>query len=403
MLSILKNKQVAYLFLISFTVLFTGFGLFPILPLFAAEFQASKSLIGLYFAIIYAANAFGPVAAGWLIARFSKRAVLIAGGVIGVPALALLASARNFTMVILLTAVLWLSGGMVMALVNIMTGLHTGANSRGKAYSLLALAGPLGALVGSGFIGWLVSWQGYSLMFTALALIWTIIPLIGLLRLQEGQPGAANKAAKVRNVAHLERVEKSGPLFPRLIAFVFLGSLAVNLSRFGASLSMQAAGLSPETVSGVAIIGGIATIPFILAVGTLSDRLGRKRFLVISLLFTLSGALILTRATAVWQYGLASIFNMIAFSVSAAMAQALTGEIVPVSTLDQSLARLNAFAAGASILSFAAGGWLFDLLGLPVVFLIAALAALASGTGVEVFIHPCSAEEPGLSKEGCVN
>ena len=132
MITILKNKQIRYLFLSSFAILFTGMGLLPILPLYAAQFQASNSLIGLYMAIMYAANAFGPVAASWLITRFSKRLVFIAGGLTGLPSLILLATAQNFIQVIVYTSLLWFTGGLLLSLISILTGAYTDAGSRGK-------------------------------------------------------------------------------------------------------------------------------------------------------------------------------------------------------------------------------------------------------------------------------
>jgi MFS family permease len=391
MLSILKNKQIRYLFLTSFAVLFTGMGLFPILPLYAAQFQASNSLVGLYFAIVYAANALGPVAAGWLITRLSLRTVFIAGGSIGLPALILLATAHNFVQVIIFTSLLWFSGGVIMALVSILTGLQTDINSRGKAYSLIAMVSPLGSLIGGGVVGWMITWQGYSAMFSILAVVWSIVPLIGWFSMKEiFLPQQKEKASVSQPDAQTAFSSHFGTQFTRLLMVVFLGSIATNVSRFASSLSMQAANYSAESIASAAMISGLVAIPFTLAIGSLADRLGRRHFLGISFLFILFAAVVLMNAKDLWQYWLASILNMLGYSVSGAMAQALTGEVVAERTLGRGLSWMSIISSIANILCFAVGGLLVDLFGLFQVFLMAALVAFITSSVIELFFRPGS-------------
>ncbi len=401
MLDILKNKQILYLFLSGCAILYTGMGLFPILPLYAARFDASSSIIGFYFAIIYAANSLAPAVTGWLAARFSKRMVFIVGGAVGVPAVFLMGQAQNLVQVIVLTSVIWFSGGLVMSLVSILTGEHTDANSRGKAFSLMALVGPLGSLVGGASVGRLVATQGYPFMFAVLALVWSFVPLIGWLKLKEGLPVKAKTASARRPAARTGRSVRMGSAFARILAVTFLGSMAVNVSRLGSTLSMQASNYSTEAVSSVAMVGGLVAIPFTLTIGSLADRLGSKHFLFVSYLFMVSGALILMNASATWQYWLASILNMLAFSVSGAISQSLTSEVLPPEGLSAGLSWVNTTSAAANILCFAVGGVMFELLGLSVVFLIAALVALAAGTAIEGTIHTSTAADCREMGEAC--
>jgi MFS transporter, DHA1 family, multidrug resistance protein len=391
MSQLLKNKQILALFISSFAVLFTGMGLLPILPLFAATFGANNSTTGFYMAIVYAVHSLGPVAAAWLIVRFSSKMVFVGGALVGLPALIGLALAQTFTQVIVFTALLWFSGGVVMALVSILTGQHADAGSQGKAFSLMAVVGPLGALAGGAVVGQMVAWQGYALMFAVLALVWSAVPLIGWLALEVPPSAylrsAGMRSAAVRPASQPRRAARLGPVFARTMAVSFLGTVAVNVSRFGNSLSMQSHQFSPEVVSYVAMLSGLVAIPVTMATGAFSDRLGRKHFLFVSYLFAMSGSLILIGAAEFWQFSLASVLLMVAFSTSGAMAQAITSEVVPAESVSQGLSWLNTLGAAANILCFAAGGLLYDLLGMPVVFLISALAALAAGAGIEVLVH----------------
>lgn len=387
MSAILKNKQIIILFVSSFAVLFTGMGLLPVLPLYAAQFDATNSTTGFYFAAMYAANSLGPVVVAWLMTRFSKRSVFIFGALTGLPALLGLAAARNFSQVIVFTSLLWFAGGAVMALVSIFTGLHTDSSSRGKAFSLMAMVGPLGSLVGGAAVGQLISRYGYGVMFTTLAVLWTIIPLIGWLFLKEG-PQEETQPAGRRPASQPDAPLPLGRGFTYLLAMVFLGAMAVNVSRFGSSLSMKALQFSPETVSSVAMISGLVAIPVTLLIGSLSDRLGRRHFLFASYLFAMTGSLILVNASALWQFWLAAILHLLAFSMSGAMAQALATEVVPSQAVSRGLSYLNTLGAAANILCFAVGGVLYDLLGMPAVFTIASALALVVAAGVEMVVHP---------------
>jgi MFS family permease len=74
------NQQFRYLFISNFVVLFTGMGLFPVLPLYATGLGATPTLVGFYFAIIFGANALGPAVVGRLSHRLSPRSLLVAAG-----------------------------------------------------------------------------------------------------------------------------------------------------------------------------------------------------------------------------------------------------------------------------------------------------------------------------------
>ena len=89
MTALTKNKQLIYLFLCNFSILFTGFGLFPLLPLYAAEFGANAALIGFYLAVTYIAISIGSILAGQLSERLSRKTLFLAAGLVGMPALVL--------------------------------------------------------------------------------------------------------------------------------------------------------------------------------------------------------------------------------------------------------------------------------------------------------------------------
>src|SRR5512143_1198436 len=142
-----ENKQLFYLFLCSFAIFFIGFGLFPLLPLYAAEFGTSSSFIGLYLAVTYIAISLGSALSGQLSERFSRRRLFVVSGVMGIPALILLGQARELWQVIILTALVWFTGGIGLSISNVLTSLYTSSSTRGKAFGMLGMASPLSALI----------------------------------------------------------------------------------------------------------------------------------------------------------------------------------------------------------------------------------------------------------------
>jgi len=63
---------------------------------------------------------------------------------------------------------------------------------------------------------------------------------------------------------------------------------------------MQALGFTPAAVASTAMVSGLLTIPLVLALGTLADRVGGGRLLTVSYLLAMAGAGTLVVATAVW-------------------------------------------------------------------------------------------------------
>ena len=100
MKTLFQNKQILYLFLCNFAIVFIGFGLFPVLPLYAAEFDANPSFIGIYLAITYIAISIGSILAGQLSGRISHKTLFTAAGLLGLVSLFLLGVANALWQVV---------------------------------------------------------------------------------------------------------------------------------------------------------------------------------------------------------------------------------------------------------------------------------------------------------------
>ena len=100
----MKPRMFIILFICHAVPLFIGMGLFPLLPLYAARFGATRTDIGVFYAVVYIASTAGVLGTSWLAARVSRRALFFAGATLGIPALVLMGHATALWQVVLLTA-----------------------------------------------------------------------------------------------------------------------------------------------------------------------------------------------------------------------------------------------------------------------------------------------------------
>lgn len=395
------SKQLLYLFLSNFTILFVGMGLFPLLPVYFSRFGAPQGMIGVFFAVIYAANAAGPLTVGWLSGRLSRRGLFIAAGLLGIPALLLLGQAQALWQVIVLTAVVWYCGGVDIALVSVFTGFHTSGTNRGRSFSLVSLSIPLGSLLGGATIGYLVSKHGFSPMFVTLSAIWMVLPALGLFAIRDRQQSVKTSATNmaVKGNARL------GSRFYLLLVVALLSSVAINMGRLGNSLSMKNLDFSAGSIASSATISGLIAIPATLLIGYLSDRFGRRHFLAMTCLLASGAALSLSFASQLWQFWLVASLVLVAFCINGAMSSALAADFLPNSQLSRGLSWVNTASSTGSILSFVSTGYLMEWIGPRTLFLGAALLPILAAALLELVLQNQKMPSPAVQvkESDCLN
>jgi MFS family permease len=386
----IPNRQILYLFLSSNTILFIGMGLFPFLSVYATQLGASPTTIGVYFAAMYGSNAAGPLAVGWLTKRIARRPLFVALSVLGIPALVLMGQVTALWQLVVLTAIVWFAGGAQIALINVFTSLHADGQHRGKAFSLMSLAFPLGALFGGASVSYLLAAYGRAWMFVALAGVWSILPVIGIWGLQDKEDAPARSSA----TSGIKRTstQVSGAFY-LLILLSLLSTMAINVGRLGTPLSMQAHDFTPETIAGTATVAGLLTLPIALLIGALADRKGRRGVLALSYLFTIGAALMLIGASELWSFWLAATLNMVALGTNGALALALATDLLPSHSLNRGLSWIRAAQSSAGVLSFAASGYIMDTLGATALYVSAILLGSAAVLllGLETHMRTLSA------------
>jgi MFS family permease len=330
-------------------------------------------MIGVYLALTYIAISLGNLLPGWLGGRLPQKLVFVSAGLLGVPALLLLGQAVAFWQVVLLTAIVWFTGGVGIALVAVFTGRSAGPGQRGRWFSLIALTTPLGAVIGGSAVGWLVQARGYPFLFAATGLVYALWPLAGLLLVRvPAAPEAAHRVSKTTGGA------RPGRTFSLLVLTTLLVAMTISISRLGLSLTMQASLFPAAAIARTNVAGGLITIPFVLGLGLLSDRLGRRPLLAFAGFLAALSALLLVGAHQLWQFWIVSAAVLVARSLSTSLASALAADLLAPEALGKALPQLSSMSWVAGVLGFAGSGYVIETFGAPSLYWVATLLSLAA-------------------------
>lgn len=368
----LPSRQLGILFLYSLVNWSAGNGLLPLLPKYATLLGAPDWMIGYYLGGSYAAIALGTVSAGWLADRVGHRKALMVLVTLSIPPMLLVLSEfPTFWVLAALTAAVWWLAGMALTFASILAGLGAGPGERGWALGFLAVAAPLGSIIGGLGIGFLADALGFSRMWIALAGVYLLCPAAGLFVKDIPAPPRAETPAAP------SRAGVWGAAFLILLVLSILAAMGSFIGALGRSLAMQSAFTNTEITSTVAA-SGAATLPFPFLIGFLSDRLGRLRFIAICYAMGAVGMAVYAGATGLWQFWVASALVAFVSYVSTGVSSALVVDLVERDAVGRGLALFNAAGWSGGILGFVAGGYLFPGVGFAAAFLVgAALLGIA--------------------------
>jgi MFS transporter, DHA1 family, multidrug resistance protein len=381
------SRQLPYLFYYSLTILFVGMGLMPVLPLYASDLGATSSTIGIFLSAIYLTYTVSTLLAGWLSSWMGRRRLFIIAALLGFPALFFMGRVDSYWLVVALASVVWFSGGMCMALVNIFTGLYASPDSRGKWFSIISLASPLGSIIGGLSVGNLIEWSGYPLMFAVLSVVWLIYPFVAYFKLKDVSteiqtPEQSSIPSKF--VIGREHI----PLFLLMGAIMF-SMLTINVGRLTLPMSMNTLEYTAGAVTTANVVAGLVTLPFAYFLGTLSDRFGRKNILILGYILSAAGVLLLVVASQTWEFWISASMILVALTVSGSVASAFATDLLSPDVLVRVLPWFTAVGSFAGIIGYAGAGYMIEAIGIiPLLGLSAMLALIASS-----FIFPLHCEK----------
>lgn len=344
----MSKTQLAILCVCNF-ILFTGLsGLVGLMPLYLGDLGADSTLTGLFLAFVYGSLAVSTITAGRLADRFGRRKwLLIVFGAAAVPLTWLLGTITAVPLLMLLMGGLWFVTGIVMTMVNVIAGLFSEPGSRGRLFGILSLSTGFGLTFGSWVSGLIVDAWGYPALFQAMAALYLVIPLVGLLA-RDKQVTRTESSVPVRTIfAH------------RTFLFLFLANIlgqgANSVIFLTRPLIMDAMHFDAAAISSAPAFGSLITLPLPLIIGWLADRMGRKPIIAVCFAMTTLSFVVMFFAVELWHFWLVSTLQAV-MGISMVVGSALTTDMFPEESLGTSLSLLGATPWIGIVFGFGLGG-----------------------------------------------
>ncbi len=351
-------------------VLCTGFGTGGLWPVYLNQLGATPMEVGIMNAVSGPANLIGTLLAGWLADRFRRRreTFIFACGLF-VLTWALMSRATTWQQLTVLNLLAGFCFGMATNMIIIMTGLLSAAARRGGSFGLLTLVSSSSLVVTGLTWGQIADRWGFPTLLLIDALLCAISSGLAFFFVE---PPLARPAAGPA----VRQPRAGGGLgvgyYSLLIAAVFV-SLSEYGGGFGRSVAMSELGFSATAVGLAAAIGGAISLPAPLLLGRLSDRIGRKRLLILGCAIGLAALPAMGFASTVWGFWGASVLLGV-MATWQPLLQALVTDMLPRDLVGRGLGMLGGVRSLAILLSSLAVGAAFQGLGIRATFWLLTLA-----------------------------
>jgi MFS family permease len=348
-----------------------GVGIMTILPVYLKQLGAAPSFTGFFYALLFVALGSSAYLGGWISDRFQahKRTSILASILITISFSGML-FAKTLPVFAIAMWLSWFLGGLHIFTVYTMVGLQAGGHERGRIFGVLAFAGNIGTIVSGFLYGWIVDRSGFSVLFIISIIIgfgWIIAASF-----YEKVTVPAAESVRPEKAPAVNRIFNLGMSFNALFFAVILGWIAIHSGKLGTSLSMSLLGYSTFDISRSNGIAALVTMPVPLVLGWLSDRVGRKRLLLMLNGAAVISLLILSSFQTLPGFWVASSLLSLCATIGV-LSQALTVDLVPQTSLGLGLSLLTiANHIGGIIGSFLLGNG-FQYLGLMETFQISLL------------------------------
>lgn len=366
------SKQKRFILFICNLVLWTiANGLVPLLPVQAASLGAQSTIIGFFMAFSYVMLAIGTMLSGWLVERGGTHKLLIMLiSFILIPMLAILGQVDTVWQLTIVSGVVSLCLGLIFSLLTMLISLNASKVERGKIFGTIYLSIPLGALLGGATFGTLIDWGGYTTMYNVIAMGGLLLPITAIF----WPSSTVDQAIDGEDNDHVAPTQLTpwqySHMFILFLGITLVAYITSFIGRLGTSLVMTDLQFAATAISSTAAIGGLVALPIVPLLGSMSDRVGRKRFLSVIYITATLGILTLSQATSLWQFWLAAALISIATYSNGSLASALATDLLSPQSMNKGMALFNATAWIAGIIGYAATGYVIEQFDATTIFAI---------------------------------
>lgn len=374
-----------------------GFGLImPFLPIYARDFGANKTQIGLMVSIFSMAKIFSAPVGGKAADLYGRKPVMVTGMCVYVVVMFLFGTARTVNELMIYRAGQGAASGLVWPVAMAYIGDIVRDEDRGKAMGMYSVSFASGNATGPILGGVIASYFSLSVPFfftSALAAVSAILLYRGI---DESFEGTRNISGMEEKRGHpfsflKFKLNKITP-YPRTFLGLTVGSFTVffGLAMVWPLLSLfgdEVLHLSRLQIAGMFTLMGMMQMIFMFPSGSLSDRAGRKRLIVIGCILSSVFAGVIGLST-----GYAFILGAVAFyTLGRSMAMpsftAFVSSLTPTRHRGKGMGTYNfaqnlAFATGSFL-----SGVIADLAGLRTPFVVALVVGLLGVSLITVMVQ----------------
>jgi MFS family permease len=296
----------------------------PVIPALAQSFDVSFGVASGLVTSFLIGNLAGTLPSGWLIDRFGRRPVIIAGPVLAAATSLLIVFAESFTQLLVLR---FLAGcATQMWLMGRLAAISHGAapSERGRQISWTFGMDSVGKLAGPLLGGFIATAWDIRATFIAYAVL-ALVALIPTLLFAEDTPRHARQAKQDTAARRLSLREIVLPRLPyfgvALFAGLARGPIYSGMLDLYAAFAYQ---LDPAQIGFLATAATLITLPISFAAGWMMDHFGRKRTMIPGF----GGVAVAMAALAVCAFVPLSFASYVVLFFFAAATQALTGSSI---------------------------------------------------------------------------
>lgn len=379
------NKTVFVLGLVSFFTDLSSEMIYPVLPLFLANvIGASTTFIGLIEGIAESTASFLKIFSGWLSDKFGKRKQLVLAGY-GLSSLVkpFLAAATSGWHVLGVRFADRIGKGIRGAPRDAMIADVTQANQRGHAFGFHRAMDTAGAVIGPAATFLILIFMGnnYRLLFLIAAVPALIAVAIIIFGVKERQQTAV---APIYNIHTGQQRQPLSGQFIILLIIIGIFTLGNSSDAF-LILRAQGAGIAVWLIPLLWLFFNLVYTLMSVPAGRLSDKIGRKRIILLGFIIYAASYLGLAFANAGWQiwalFGLYGVY----YAMTEGVIRAHIADVVPEATRATSYGIYN-FVVGVLILpANLLTGWIWKAAGYQVALSVGAGLAILAAAGFAAF------------------
>lgn len=338
-----------------------------VMPVYVVRLGADPAATGLYMAFNFLGVTVGNILGGWLTDRSGQRKrFALVSMLLWIPAALSMTQATTVAGIILTSGLMWLPGGIAIAALNSIVALSAGPHERGRVFGWVSLAGRSGALV-AGLIGGMIAERwGFPVLFVIMAGIPAVLFMVATTIRDvapQSETPATNPQIPAQSALPITAPVGLGSLIYMLILANFFARLGPTVSELGRPLVMLQLNMNAADVSGAIAFSAAVTLPLPLLLGWLSDRVGRKRLLVVFYGLVGVGILLLSMATVAWHFWLSAALASL-INASGGVGQAYMADLSDTKTIGRSLSLFTSSDFIANMIGLGGAGYVMQWIGI---------------------------------------